>query len=59
MNKSKLFLNNGNAFANKLKQYEEYTKDNVLEDYCEIIWIYPVDINGVIYVDDCQVDYAV
>lgn len=32
--RSKLFLNNGDQFANKLKEYTLYTADNVLEDYC-------------------------
>lgn len=32
--RSKLFLNNGEEFATKLKEYQEYTSDNALEDYC-------------------------
>lgn len=32
--RSKLFLNNGEEFANKLKEYQAYTADNALEDYC-------------------------
>lgn len=35
--RSKLFLSNGDEFSNKLKQYQGYTADNALEDYCELI----------------------
>jgi hypothetical protein len=35
--RSKLFLSNGDEFSSKLKQYQGYTADNALEDYCELI----------------------